>query len=577
MLLAFNAGHAILRTPPIKTAMMKFESSKEREIYSEQVRLLYSALPMSVIAILINALVLVIVQWPVLNHSLLLVWLLVILLVSGSRSLLGLMYKRLYHSDNIQRWGSMFLVGVVLAALVWTSTTLFLFPENDIAHQVFLTFILAGMSAGAVTSLSFLRLPIIIFMLILLVPLAIRFFLIESAIALAMGTMVIVFLVILLMSAIRFYESTRQNITLRIEAIIREKALEESENKYRHIFNDAPLGIAHYDSEGLILDCNETFSRLAGNHSSQDVVGKPITASTADEKYRDVFSRSLSGEATQYEGPADVIGGNHNIAIRIFTRGMGTEGDNSREGVAIVEDITEDKRVERLKNEFISTVSHELRTPLTSIRGALGLILGGVTGTFPEETHSMLKVANTNTQRLLLLINDILDIGKIESGAIELDMKPVSIMPLVETTVENNRFYGEEFGVSFRITARLTNTCIRVDRDRFEQALVNILSNAAKFSPEGSTVEIGVRQLQDKIRIFVTDHGPGIPVKFQPLIFERFTQWDASDTRSTRGAGLGLSISQAMIEQMKGEIGFETKVDEGTTFYIDFPVTECHQ
>ncbi|HEY2738114.1 MAG TPA: ATP-binding protein, partial [Thermoanaerobaculia bacterium] len=213
---------------------------------------------------------------------------------------------------------------------------------------------------------------------------------------------------------------------------------------------------------------------------------------------------------------------------------------------AVARDISEQRKVEQMKSDFISVVSHELRTPLTSIRGSLGLIAGGVVGELPEKVRPLIDIAAKNSERLVRLINDILDVEKIESGQMSFRLVPQEIMPLVEQAVESNRAYGEQFDVGLLIVEAAPGVRVRVDADRMQQVLANLLSNAAKFSPRGGTVEVRVkRRTHGGVRLSVTDHGKGMPPEFEERVFEKFAQADASSTRQKGGTGLGLSISRA--------------------------------
>jgi signal transduction histidine kinase len=234
----------------------------------------------------------------------------------------------------------------------------------------------------------------------------------------------------------------------------------------------------------------------------------------------------------------------------------------------IARDITKRKRAEKLKDEFVSTVSHELRTPLTSISGSLELINGGALGEVSPQVKEMLIIANNNSDRLLLLINDILDMQKIEAGNMEFNPNLVEVAPLIEQAAEINQAYAEKLNIKLKIINNQRNAYVHADSDRLMQVLSNLISNAAKFSPAGNTVELSSIVIDTHISICVTDHGSGIPASFQEKLFEKFTQADASNTRKPGSTGLGLSISKTIVEKHKGEIGFSTEEGVGTCFWF---------
>jgi PAS domain S-box-containing protein len=238
---------------------------------------------------------------------------------------------------------------------------------------------------------------------------------------------------------------------------------------------------------------------------------------------------------------------------------------------AAARDVSDRKKVEQIKDDFISVVSHELRTPLTSIRGSLGLLMGGVAGELPPQARSLTEVAAKNSERLVRLVNDILDIEKIESGTMAFRPARVELMPLIEQAVESNRAYASLYDVELRIVEEDPWARVHADADRIQQVLANLLSNAAKHSPRGAVVEIAVTRGTDGVRVSVSDHGPGIPPEFQARIFEKFAQADASSTRQKGGTGLGLSISKAIIERHGGRLWFDTAAGSGTTFFFTLP------
>lgn len=234
-------------------------------------------------------------------------------------------------------------------------------------------------------------------------------------------------------------------------------------------------------------------------------------------------------------------------------------------------DITHRKEVERMKSEFVSVVSHELRTPLTSIRGSLGLLLMMKNAQLPAQTEELLHIAHRNSERLLLLINDLLDMEKIASGKMVFDLGPQPITPIIEQAIANNRAYADQYGVTYRLARTANSARVNVDGDRLTQVLNNLLSNATKFSPRGDQVDIAIDRQDGQIRVSVSDHGPGIPEEFRERIFQKFSQADSSDTRQKGGTGLGLAISKSIIDKLGGKIGFDSSVGAGTTFYFLLP------
>jgi PAS domain S-box-containing protein len=241
-------------------------------------------------------------------------------------------------------------------------------------------------------------------------------------------------------------------------------------------------------------------------------------------------------------------------------------------------DITELKRVEQMKTEFVSTVSHELRTPLTSIRGSLGLLAGGVAGALPESARQLVAIADSNCERLIRLVNDILDVEKIASGKMVFEMSAMPLGPLLDRVAESNGAFARAHQVALRVIVPAEPVICSVDADRFIQLMTNLVSNAVKFSPANAAVEIELSRIAEgHARIEVRDRGPGIPKEFHSRMFQRFSQADASSSRAKTGTGLGLSIAKGIAERLGGRIGFETAPGAGTTFFVELPVAATAQ
>lgn len=357
------------------------------------------------------------------------------------------------------------------------------------------------------------------------------------------------------------------------------------------LLDSANFSIIACDRNGIIQVFNKTAEHMLG-YAADEVVGKKTPRIFHDAELIRKRSQELSLELGREITPgfetfvakAMIYGHDENEWTYIRKDGssypvllsvsvLRDEAGELAGSLGIGIDLTERKRLEKLKSEFISTVSHELRTPLTSIRGSLGLMKAGIVGEMAPKAREMTEIAYKNCERLILLINDILDIDKIESGQMRFDMKDENLNHLVEQAVEANTAYGERFDVRFVVTPLVLTPYVRVDGGRFIQVLSNLLSNAVKFSNPSGEVHVHVTRHGEKVCAAVTDKGPGIPKEFHSRIFNKFAQADSSSSRAKSGTGLGLNISKQIIEYMKGDIGFTSEIGEGATFWVEFPET----
>ncbi|HEC91041.1 MAG TPA: hybrid sensor histidine kinase/response regulator, partial [Alphaproteobacteria bacterium] len=364
----------------------------------------------------------------------------------------------------------------------------------------------------------------------------------------------------------------------KINAIARRRAelnLRDSEEKSRSVLESVIDGIITINTRGGIETFNPAAEEIFG-YRAGEVVGNNVKMLMPEPYHgeHDGYLKNFmdTGDAKVIGIGREVTGLRKNggrFPMELAVGEMKVAGKRMFTG--IVRDITERKKAEKMKSEFVSTVSHELRTPLTSVMGSLSLVRGGAAGEVPEKALAMVDIAYKNSDRLVRLINDILDSEKLASGNMNFRMETLDVMELVERSIEENKGYGEEHNVTFTVRDRLAGAKINGDADRLLQVLANLMSNAAKFSPDGEKVELSVSRKDDRIRIAVTDRGPGIPDEFRNSIFGRFSQSDSSDTRQKGGTGLGLSISKAIVEKHDGAIGFETEIGIGTTFSFDLP------
>jgi len=362
------------------------------------------------------------------------------------------------------------------------------------------------------------------------------------------------------------------------------------------ILNSADFAIIATDAKGIIQLFNIGAERMLG-YAASEVVNKKTADDLHDPQQLITRAKALSAEfATTIAPGLDALTFKPSRGIEDTHQLDYVRKDGSRfpadvtitalrndqdeiigylkigiDKSAQVAMIAADKEKRRLKDEFVATVSHELRTPLTSIAGALGLLIGNAAGKLPEAAARLFTITYTNSQRLVRLLNDILDIEKMESGKAIFEFKRIEVRSLVEQTIEANRGFAEGCNVRIRLDAAAAAFDVRADADRLVQAITNLLSNAIKFSPPGEEVVVAVETRGDTVRISVRDHGHGVPDEFKPHIFEKFAQADGTDARRKGGTGLGLSIVKQIVDRLDGAVGFEEAPGGGAIFHVDLP------
>jgi PAS domain S-box-containing protein len=350
------------------------------------------------------------------------------------------------------------------------------------------------------------------------------------------------------------------------------EALQSSETRTRALLENMLGGLIMVNGLGIMEFVNPAAERMFG-YSSDELIGNPLAKLVpkrpgidVDAFLNDALTKAM-GRVTEWEGRRK-NGDEFPFELALFQFET-TEGHRIAGSIV---DVTERREVDRLKREFVSSISHELRTPLTSIRGSLGLLAGGVLGPLSPDAAEIVAVAERNVVRLIGLINDILDLERLEGGRLEMEFSAVEATPIVTRALEAVQTFAGASGVV--LAAEASSARVRADADRLVQVLVNLVSNAVKFSPAGGTVTVRVAPGAGMSEFQVEDHGRGVPPALREAIFERYRQVEASDSRSKGGAGLGLAICKSIVEQHGGTIGVRDTEGAGTgsTFWFRIPL-----
>ncbi len=349
-------------------------------------------------------------------------------------------------------------------------------------------------------------------------------------------------------------------------------ALKVSESRLRRLINSSLIGICQGDMNGHLTLVNDALIQLIGSNHTEIIHNRVEWIKFTPPEFQAAHQSAIDNlKKTGQTAPfyTELIHKNgHSIPVMV---GLAQLEGSEFEWVGFVLDLTEQKKADKVKSEFISVVSHELRTPITSIRGALGILESGAAGQVDAKAKQLIEIAHRNSQRLLLLVNDILDMEKLISGKMIFKSDIFDLHELARQAIEVNTAYAAALHVRYQLNLQTRLSSVVGDPERTMQVFANLLSNAAKFSPSGESVEICILANKKCLRVEVKDKGPGIPDEFRERIFSKFAQADGSNTRQQGGTGLGLSISKNIVEKMSGEIGFNTEVGKGTCFWFSLP------
>ncbi len=342
------------------------------------------------------------------------------------------------------------------------------------------------------------------------------------------------------------------------------------------ILNNISDAIITIDKNGIINTVNATVEEMFG-YTESELIGHNINILMGEpyhemhdsyirnylfSKIPKVIGKSRELEALRKNGES--------FEIELFVHDIGI--DKEHRFLGIIRDISQRKHLDRIKSEFVSTVSHELRTPLTSIKGALGIINSGILGEMPDKAKRMIELAHNNTERLILLVNDLLDVEKIQAGKVDLKLDKINLTDIVKESITMNQTYASNFKVSLELIGNPIDYYVKADASRLLQVMANLISNAAKYSPTYDSVNISLQAIENFAQVSVRDNGQGIPAEYRNKVFQKFSQFDASDSRKKGGTGLGLNITKAIINYHGGEIDFTSEPYQGTTFFFKLPL-----
>lgn len=373
-----------------------------------------------------------------------------------------------------------------------------------------------------------------------------------------------------------------------------EQQLTEINALRKAILDAANIAIISTDTQGFIKTFNLGAELMLG-YRADEVIDRQTPALFHLEQENLQYSQRLSSEmgyivstgfdsfiARAREGSTDerewlyVRKDGSHFPVLLTVTALRADDNEITGYLGVARDISEIKRIDQMKTEFISTVSHELRTPLTAISGALGVVVNGLAGQLTEQVLRMIQIAHSNSHRLIYLVNDLLDMEKLVAGKMYFDFHMESLRQIIEQSIEENTAYAENYTVSYQLVGD-EDAQVRVDKQRLLQVLANYLSNAAKFSPPYEVVTIHIEVTFGRVRVRVSDQGPGISEEFRPRLFQKFSQADSSDSRTKGGTGLGLAICKEIIERMEGTLGVEPATEGGASFFFELPCEDSTQ
>ena len=565
------------------------------QIIAEQTRLLFNGLHSSIPVSLLLAAALAYVQWPVIDHAVIIGWLAALLTVNLLRSLLGVAYFRVMPgAAQAGRWKLGFAAGVGAAGALWGLGAWMLYPPDSIPNQAFLGVLIVGLSAGAITTLVASRTTTLLFLLLTLSPLALRLLSSDERMIFILGLLTLVFLAASTVGSRNLNTSILQNIKLRLEGSARETQLRKSETqalKLSLVADRTDNGLIITDADGKVEWINDGFTRISG-YTLADMAGRtpgsvlqgPATDQHTVERIREMLQQGTGFVETLLNYSRD----GRPYWVSIEAQPTRDEAGNITQFIAIERDITqalereqqlqESRRkaeaANQAKSRFLAMMSHEIRTPLNGILGSLGLLQDT---TLDTEQRKYVTTGRNSGEWLLAIINNILDFSKMEAGITGLEPGVFSLRDLLDSVIEilEPRVHGKALRLYSEVDPGLPEM-VRGDASKIRQVLLNLAGNAVKFTDHGHvTLSIAPCQQREDglwLRFTVTDSGAGISAQDQQRLFEEF--WSGQQPATMTGTGLGLTISRQLVEVLGGNINLHSQSGDGSSFWFDIPLAE---
>ena len=568
-----------------------------RLVLADRVDQLYGQMWLGILATFAIGAIATFEFWSLQLRDLVLFWWGLVLLVTAATAGLLYAYRRSSgQAANADQWLRWLAIAALANGANWGFAGAVFFPSHTDEQQVFLAFLLAGMMSGGIPVYAASWPMFALYAAGIVVPFTYVLATFGNRLFTEIALLVPIFYAVNVAVAYRLtqvfhsgyrlrhaygkltedYSVLNQRLERQLGELEEARRQVEASGRKLSLFADrAPIAVLELDVQGLVTQVNPGAELLFG-YAGVEMIGRPVKERLVLPELRAEFDRQWTHLMESREPLSALkIRSPRRDGLQVVCEWTVTPLVNPEGTVIAViaqgQDVTLQLEAARVKKEFTSTLSHELRTPLTSIIGSLQLINSGVLGELTQDIAELTAVAERNGARLLDLINDLLDIEKIESGKLTLAPEVFSLADLVREALVLNKAFAERFKVRFELKGEPPGSSVHADRKRLLQVMTNLLSNAAKFSPDGGTVEITVEEKGRTLRVGMHDRGPGIPEAFRSRIFGRFAQADSTTSRQKSGTGLGLAISKRLVEMMQGHIGFESREGGGTTFWFELP------